>query len=188
MAKRKPGPGECAVPTHWDGPWESDVTLAERDTPTALTTIVPLRDGPWPGQRFHVPANLAYGTAVRRQIQGVATDHFLSPADTADLVLAVSEAFNNAVRHGTSGAEDSIEFRLQFEDGKAGIELRYLGEPFNAGTPDLPPPTAASGRGRYIMSMLLDQIDYRFDNPWTILRLVKNFRIHDTPRNDAPAR
>jgi anti-sigma regulatory factor (Ser/Thr protein kinase) len=182
MGKRKAGAGECVIREECRPGWESDVQLAERDAPAALTAVLPLREGPWPGERFDVPADLAYGTAVRRQIQSVATDHCMSPADTADLVLAVSEAFNNAVRHGTSGPDDLIQFSVQIDRGKAAIELRYLGEAFEAGVPELPPPTSSSGRGRYIMAMLLDRVEYRFDPPWTTVRLVKSYRIQPAPQ------
>ena len=102
-------------------------------------------------------------------------------ADTADLVLAVSEAFNNAIRHGTSRAIDPIEFIVEIAEGTATVELRYLGEPFAAGNPELPAAHSSNGRGRYIMAMLLDEVDYRFDAPWTRLRLVKRYRTFPKP-------
>jgi anti-sigma regulatory factor (Ser/Thr protein kinase) len=106
----------------------------------------------------------------------------MSPSDTADLVLAVSEAFNNAVRHGTSEPQDVIELSLRINAREAEVELRYRGEPFAVGVPELPPPTSASGRGRYIMSMLLDQVDYVFEPPWTAVRMLKLYNRANTPR------
>jgi anti-sigma regulatory factor (Ser/Thr protein kinase) len=184
MRERKPGLGPWQAHPEWSEAWDSDLTLADRDSPEALRAVVPLRDGPWSGERFQVPAELAYGTAVRRQIQNLTTDQGIAPADTADLVLAVSEAFNNAVRHGRSGPQDAIEVALQVSPEQVFLELRYRGDPFVAGTPELPPPTASSGRGRYIMARLLDQVEYHFDPPWTLVRLVKGYQLSpEAPRS-----
>jgi anti-sigma regulatory factor (Ser/Thr protein kinase) len=182
MGEKKPTPAECVVSPDWDDSWESEITLVEHDDPEALEAILPLRDGAWPGERFHVPADLAYGTVVRRQIQGMATERSMSPEDTADLVLAVSEAFNNAIRHGTARTIDPVEFRVEIADGTASVALRYLGEPFAAGRPELPGDLSPNGRGRYIMSRLLDDVVYQFDPPWTVIRLTKRYRPFAKPQ------
>jgi anti-sigma regulatory factor (Ser/Thr protein kinase) len=181
MAHKKPIATQYHLPPDWDDSWESDVALVEPSAPESLKEILPLREGAWTGERFQVPAELACGTLVRRQIQSLATDRSMSPDDTADLVLAVSEAFNNAVRHGTAGPDEPIEFSVQIADGTASIQIRYLGEPFPAGEPALPPATSTRGRGRYIMAMLLDDIHYQFDPPWTALQLVKRYEMLPAP-------
>jgi anti-sigma regulatory factor (Ser/Thr protein kinase) len=181
MANDKTGSADCFTSAAWDDAWENNVALTDGGGPAALQEILPLQDMAWSGDRFQVPADLAYGTMVRRRIQSLATDHAMSPDDTADLVLAVSEAFNNAVRHGTSGPEDPIEFTVRFAEGTATIELRYLGESFPIQTPSLPAESSSNGRGRYIMAMLLDRMDYRFDAPWTVLRLAKQYRTLAAP-------
>jgi anti-sigma regulatory factor (Ser/Thr protein kinase) len=181
MAMERPASSTNAIAADWDDLWESDVTLVEPTAAESLGDIVPLRDGEWPGDSFRVPADLAYGTLVRRQIQSMATEQSMSPDDTADLVLAASEAFNNAVRHGTSRPFDTIACEVHFAEGKATIELRYLGEPFVAGTPELPPTGSPNGRGRYIMAMLLDEVQYQFASPWTTVRLAKNYRRSPAP-------
>lgn len=181
MTMEKPTSNANVIAADWDDLWESDVTLVEPTTAEALGEIVPLRDGDWLGESFRVPADLAYGTLVRRQIQGMATEQSMSPDDTADLVLATSEAFNNAVRHGTSRPFDTIECEVQFSDGTATVELRYLGESFAASTPELPPSGSPNGRGRYIMAMLLDDVQYRFESPWTTVRLAKHYRRPSPP-------
>jgi anti-sigma regulatory factor (Ser/Thr protein kinase) len=122
------------------------------------------------------PADLAYGSAIRQTIQGAAIDRMVSPDDTADLVLAVSEAFTNAVRHGSCRAGDCIWMAVEWGAEVATIHLRYLGDRFDTEEPALPPASSQQGRGRYIMSRLLDVIEYRFEEPWTELRMSRRFQ------------
>jgi anti-sigma regulatory factor (Ser/Thr protein kinase) len=186
MANENPASTERWTATEWDDSWESDIALETAPT-MSLGEIIPLGEGAGPGDRFAVPADLAFGTLVRRQIQNIATEQSMSPDDTADLVLAVSEAFNNAVRHGTSRAYDPIEIAVAFGDGRATIEMRYRGEPFSVGVPQLPSAGSASGRGRYIMAMLLDDVVYQFDASWTTLLMAKNYRTFPAPTVLTPA-
>jgi anti-sigma regulatory factor (Ser/Thr protein kinase) len=132
-------------------------------------------EGGAPGWRAF-PADLAYGSAVRHAIQGAATERLIPPDDTADLVLAVSEAFNNAVRHGNCRPEDCVWVTARWDPAEVTIELRYRGEPFPAEEPSLPPASSPRGRGRYIMNRLMDAVEYRFDAPWTELRMLRRFR------------
>lgn len=124
------------------------------------------------------PADLAYGSAVRQAIQSAAIDRMVPPDDTADLVLAVSEAFTNAVRHGTCRTGDCVWMAVDWKPSEATIQMRYLGDHFEVEEPALPPESSHRGRGRYIMNRLLDQVEYRFEEPWTELRMLRRFRPH----------
>jgi anti-sigma regulatory factor (Ser/Thr protein kinase) len=122
------------------------------------------------------PAELAYGSAIRQAIQCAAIDRRISPEDTADLVLAVSEAFTNAVRHGNCRPGDCVWLAIQWLPSAVAIRMRYPGEQFEVHDPVLPPVGSQQGRGRYIMSRLLDSVEYRFEGPWTELRLARRFQ------------
>lgn len=122
------------------------------------------------------PAAPAFASAVRRLVQGTAIDRMICPEDTADIVLAASEAFANAVRHGESGPGDAIWICQQWRPGEVTIRLRYRGAPFPVESLELPTPDATSGRGRYIMSRLLDQVEYRFRGGWTEVTLARRLR------------
>jgi anti-sigma regulatory factor (Ser/Thr protein kinase) len=113
------------------------------------------------------PADLAYGSAVRQALQSAATER---------LVLAVSEAFTNAVRHGNCRPGDCVWLAVQWRPGEVAIRMRYLGERFEVEEPVLPPVGSQHGRGRYIMSRLLDSVEYRFEGPWTELRLARRLQ------------
>lgn len=131
------------------------------------------------------PATPAFASAVRQSIQAAAIDRMVCPEDTADLVLATSEAFANAVRHGACGPEDAVWLAQQWRPDGVTIRLRYRGAPFAAEAPGLPPSAAASGRGRYIMNRLMDQVEYRFAGGWTELTLTH--RLRRSERAAAPA-
>lgn len=134
----------------------------------------------WPdeeGQEWRgFPAAPAFASAVRQSIQAAAIDRMVCPEDTADLVLAASEAFANAVRHGDSGPDDAVWLAQCWRPGGVTIRLRYRGAPFAAEAPGLPASDAGSGRGRYIMDRLMDQVEYRFADGWTDLTLTRRLR------------
>jgi anti-sigma regulatory factor (Ser/Thr protein kinase) len=139
----------------WDDRGGMERTL---DPVTESMPAWPTEGGPeWRG----FPAAPAYASAVRQMIQAAAIDRMVSPDDTADLILATSEAFANAVRQ-----PDAVTLRL-----------RYRGAPFAVDdAPGLPAPDATSGRGRAIMDRLLDQVEYRFRDGWTEVTLARRLR------------
>ena len=93
----------------------------------------------------------------------------------ADLhfALAVSEAFSNAVRHGTSRPGDSVEAWIRITPETAHVTLRYPGQPFAITPPTLLEAHSTNGRGRYLMSVLADCVDDRFAEGSTQIELEK---------------
>lgn len=122
------------------------------------------------------PATPAFSSAVRQAVQSAAIDRMVRPEDTADIVLAISEAFANAVRHGNSGPEDAVWLAQEWRPEEVTIRLRYRGAPFAADSPELPPSDSPRGRGRYLMSRLMDRVEYRFTDGWTEVELAR--RLH----------
>jgi anti-sigma regulatory factor (Ser/Thr protein kinase) len=122
------------------------------------------------------PATHGFGSVVRQSLQAAAIDRMVCPEDTADLVLATSEAFANAVRHGDSGPGDTVWICQDWRPGEVTLHLRYRGAPFPAEPPHLPAPEATSGRGRYIMSRLMERVAYRFWDGWTEVTLSRPLR------------
>jgi anti-sigma regulatory factor (Ser/Thr protein kinase) len=92
-----------------------------------------------------------------------------------DFALAVTEAFSNAVRHGSSQPGDRVEAWIRAGRGACSVILQYPGDPFVVDAPRLPGDFSTSGRGRYLMSMLSDQVDYAFQNGLTRVRLRKQW-------------
>jgi anti-sigma regulatory factor (Ser/Thr protein kinase) len=94
-----------------------------------------------------------------------------------DFELAAVEAFNNGVRHGNHPQTNTatIQACLAITHTSAALELRYPGAPFNTTTPPLPDPLAGHGRGRYLMDLLTDRVEYEFQDGQTRVRLVKQW-------------
>jgi anti-sigma regulatory factor (Ser/Thr protein kinase) len=155
----------------WDDRGGMERTL---DPVTESMPAWPTEGGPeWRG----FPAAPAYASAVRQMIQAAAIDRMVSPDDTADLILATSEAFANAVRHGDCGPEDAVWISQHWRPDAVTLRLRYRGAPFAVDdAPGLPAPDATSGRGRAIMDRLLDQVEYRFRDGWTEVTLARRLR------------
>ena len=97
-------------------------------------------------------------------------------ADAAgDLVLAVSEAFTNAIYHGTGASDALIEASVRISPQACEVSLHYPGEPFKAPAPQLPDDHATGGRGCYLMSVLVDRVEYRFYDGMTQVELQKSW-------------
>ncbi|HTE20961.1 MAG TPA: ATP-binding protein, partial [Armatimonadota bacterium] len=84
-------------------------------------------------------------------------------------------AFTNAVRHGTSTAGSLIEASIRVSPSGCHVALCYLGEPFEAPPARLPDCHATGGRGRYLMDVLVDRVQYRFRDGITEIELHKNW-------------
>jgi serine/threonine-protein kinase RsbW len=160
-------------------------TLLSDERSAAERTLDPVTESlpAWPsggGPEWRgFPAAPAYASAVRQMVQAAAIDRMVSPDDTADIVLATSEAFANAVRHGDCGPEDAVWISQQWRPEAVTLRLRYRGAPFAPDIPDLPSPDATSGRGRVIMNRLLDQVSYQFRDGWTEVTLARRLRRGD---------
>lgn len=96
----------------------------------------------------------------------------LSDSQEHNLLVAVSEAVNNAVSHGNKNdPEKKVTLDLDYKDGEIVVTVEDEGGGFN---PDkLPDPLAPenllkpSGRGIHIMRSLMDKVDFAFTRQGT---------------------
>jgi len=155
-------------------PWITPTGTERTLDPVAERLPAPLAESqaPWCGY----PAAMPFASALRQSLQAAAIDRMVCPDDTADLVLAVSEAFANAIRHGESDPEDMVWVCQEWQPEAVTLRLRYRGAPFPAEPPTLPALDATSGRGRYIMSRLMDRVEYRFQDGWTEVTLARRLQ------------
>lgn len=120
---------------------------------------------------------LLESAATLRRMLGAALDALGAGAEeAADMVLAASEAFNNAVCHGSMRGSDSLWLGIEAADRELVVTLEYRGEPFAASAPALPEADQPHGRGRYLMQRLTDSVAYAFDQNWTRIELRKRVR------------
>lgn len=137
------------------------VTAERRGSPTIHTTV-------------SVPAT---GATPRRLVRWVRTRLERAgwpPGERADVALAVCEAVQNAVEHG-SAPRALIDVGLEVEPEVARIVVRDRGRPDRpaaAGPPVAPDPLEVRGRGRVIMAALADHATWRERDGGTEVRLV----------------
>jgi anti-sigma regulatory factor (Ser/Thr protein kinase) len=91
--------------------------------------------------------------ALRRSLDRAGVDR-----DTRDdLVLVLSEALANAMRHGSG----EVEARWDIGDGAIDLTVVDRGGGFDPGRPAMPPARAVSGRGLAVIDRLTDALEVR---------------------------
>ena len=99
----------------------------------------------------------------------------LSQVEAGDLLLAVSEACNNAIQHGAGnipGAEISV--RVLTEPGGVHVEVSDPGAGFDPGALWEPRSETPHGRGMLLMMQLTDKVEYTSDGHGTTVKLSKH--------------
>lgn len=83
-----------------------------------------------------------------------------------NIMIAVTEAVNNAIRHGNKdNSSKNVFISLSLEDGMIKFKIQDEGEGFNFH--QLPDPTAPEniskpgGRGIFLMKHLSDEVDFK---------------------------
>jgi len=129
------------------------------------------------------------GTA-RHAVADVAGQLHLNTEDTCDLLLAVGEACNNALLHGSGAASGSLQIRCRLNCAGAIRPVRALQiDVTNAGNGFLPKkgdkvfsmPKAEDltghGRGLPLMRQLMDDVQVICENGNTVVRLTKKIPV-----------
>jgi anti-sigma regulatory factor (Ser/Thr protein kinase) len=134
-------------------------------------------------RRLSLPPLLESGVALRQAIGAALEKLGASREENADMVLAVNEAFNNAICHGSIGRSDHVDITIEVLGRELLVALDYRGEPFAVTPPALPEVTNPHGRGRYLMERLADQVNYSFHDGWTHTELRKSVGSKRPARN-----
>ncbi len=125
--------------------------------------------------KFVVPVELAHGSLLRQKIRGLLETAQFPEDAVEDVVLAVGEAFANAVAHGSGSRFEQVGISVWARPRGFAIELRYPGEPFDPVLPVEPDLDQLTGRGRFLMYALMDAVHYDFPPGETVVRLEKQF-------------
>jgi anti-sigma regulatory factor (Ser/Thr protein kinase) len=123
-----------------------------------------------------LPPRIESAAAVRRAVGAALEGLGASAEEAADMMLAVSEAFNNAICHGSLRNGDQLWMTAEAVGAELVVTFEYRGASFPLVPPTLPAPHQANGRGRYLMEQLADRVSYLFEDDWTQVELRK--RIH----------
>lgn len=126
---------------------------------------------------LHLTPDFGNARLLRAALQDLCSRSTVDEDAAIDFELAVVEAFNNGVRHGNHPQANTPSIRacLQINRTSAALELWYPGAPFNTSAPPLPDPLASHGRGRYLMNLLADRVEYEFQDGQTCVRLTKQW-------------
>jgi anti-sigma regulatory factor (Ser/Thr protein kinase) len=141
----------------------------------AIAERPPSRADPESAEAMSVPTTAASAPLVRQFVRSAAIRRGAPTEWIDELIIAINEAFSNAVRHGTGHATDDTTVAVSVSDQGLLVELTYRGEPFDVDQRELPDDVFQhSGRGRFLMRQLLDSETYGFQNGRTTLRMFKH--------------
>jgi anti-sigma regulatory factor (Ser/Thr protein kinase) len=119
-----------------------------------------------------LPADPTSAALARRAIREAALEAGLDETETADVVLATSEAVANAIEHGSPCSGDMIRLRVRLAGRALTVEVRDCGS--------FPAPAKRDdydrGRGLPIIGMLSDRVEVDPGPDGTILRFAKQLR------------
>jgi serine/threonine-protein kinase RsbW len=129
-----------------------------------------------------LPADPTSAALARRAIREAAVEAGLNEIETADVVLATSEAVANAIEHGSPRSGDMIRLRVHIAGRALTVEVRDRGT--------FPAPAKQDdydrGRGLPIIGMLSDRVEVDPRPDGTILRFAK--QLGGTASNGREAR
>jgi anti-sigma regulatory factor (Ser/Thr protein kinase) len=136
-----------------------------------VVTII--RDAP---VRLCLPPQMESSPRVREALCATLLAMRAGQEETADLLLAACEAFNNAVAHGSMASDDQLLLAIETMADELIVTLQYRGEPFPVAPPTLPDASCPHGRGRYLMELFTDRVTYEFHDHWTRAELRRRIR------------
>ncbi len=128
---------------------------------------------------LHLPTSGWTVAVARHTLGGLLSTSGVAATAGADLILALSEACSNAVRHASAGR--AYRVRLRVDDSRCLMEVRDHGHGFDFGAIPAPGRDANGGRGLLIIRAVVDRVDVVMLRPRGIqLTMVKNWN-HPTP-------
>ncbi len=113
---------------------------------------------------------------ARAIVREAANDLGLDRSTTWELMLATTEAFANAVEHGSPCDPRGIELRMEVDDGRLEVEVVDCGGCF----PDVPQtkkPRGHGGRGLPIITAIVDHFEVVPDSGTTRVRFEKRLAL-----------
>lgn len=114
---------------------------------------------------IEIGSNLKYLTEVELLIDTVCEDLKLNEDHYGNILIAVTEAVNNAIIHGNGNNEDK-KVKVDVETGEDRVVFVVVDEGSGFDFNNLPDPTAPEniekpdGRGIFLMKNLSDEVDF----------------------------
>lgn len=126
-----------------------------------------------------IPSSLDQIEIVEKAAEKIADKMNFTEEEKDSLAIAVTEAVNNAILHGNKQDKNKkVTITFQLEEKRLVVRIKDEGSGFNPEhvSDPLAPENLLkeSGRGIFILSSLMDEIKYEFDENGTEIILVKN--------------
>jgi serine/threonine-protein kinase RsbW len=152
-----------------------DVVAATEPPPAPEIPCEPSVDGVVPGC-LTLPGAAASVPLIRRRIEEVARAMGFREAALRDLLIAVSEAATNAMKHGSPRGEENRIFVTYEPDGdRLIVEVSDEGPGFDPLA--VPVPVAEQmregGMGVFFIRTLMDEVSFGHDDTGNTVRMVK---------------
>jgi serine/threonine-protein kinase RsbW len=156
---RRPTPGDGAV-------WGAIRRAGLATGPEAGTTWL---------REFAFPAVIARIPVARRRVADIAQTCGLAGPALFDFLLAVGEALDNAVSHGSPrGQRDEVRVRVGVIGKSVAVEVRDHGKGLGRGPAAPPEVLSPTGRGIILMRQLADGVWFDSGAGGTTVRLVRS--------------
>jgi serine/threonine-protein kinase RsbW len=127
-------------------------------------------------EHIRIPATLE----ELHHVYSWAEEHFIQTGipdnKRFDMMLALSEAVTNAIRHGRSEAHDFVDIEVTISESAVYISVRDYGKGFEPES--LPDPTSIerlhipNGRGVFLIKNLADDVRYDFTESGTTVNVT----------------
>lgn len=124
-------------------------------------------------------SDVEYLEEVESLTVNIATEAGFDESTIDDLSIAITELFNNAIHHGNKGDKSKkVELGFHVRNKKMSVTVRDEGKGFQ---PDaiknpLDPENlmADSGRGIYLVKMLMDDVEFNISEKGSEIIITKN--------------
>ncbi len=126
-----------------------------------------------------IPSSLEQIEIIEKAAEKTADKMKFTDEEKDSLAIAVTEAVNNAILHGNKlDKNKKVTILFQLEKDKLVVRIKDEGpgfKPEQVSDPLAPENLLKeSGRGIFILSSLMDEVKYEFDENGTEIILVKN--------------
>ncbi len=134
--------------------------------------------------RLEIDSDLRNTTLMAMAVRGLCTMTSLSETDVNRVELCLVEIVNNAIEHAYNNESDhTVEAMIRLTKQQLQIMISDWGTPIPDGClsvnepglsdPELPETLMVSGRGLYLVTTLMDSVEYSSDQGKNSLTMIK---------------
>ena len=134
---------------------------------------------PAKGEKLHITSSSDNIRLVERLVEDVCDVFNVNEDSYGNMLIAVTEAVNNAIYHGNQGNPEK-QIKIGFESGDKNIRFSVADEGAGFDYASLPDPTDPSnidkpnGRGVFLMKNLADKVEFNNNGQEVLLTFNVN--------------